>query len=121
MPTTADEALARIRWLAGLSALEGGTCLCLCLEDSGIEYLDIHNIELEQDKDGALIRLDARLPEGAAGMSGAFDLRRKLKGMSFEQARLKILEWVRLGVVTPEEGSEMLDSITHTFESGHEL
>ncbi len=39
----------------------GGFCLVLCLIDSGIEYLPC-DIKLEVDQDGAVARVDAKLP-----------------------------------------------------------
>lgn len=48
-------------------------------------------------------------------------LENKLRGLSREQARKLVLEWVAKGIITPDEAHEILDRIDGVFESGHNL
>jgi hypothetical protein len=55
---TIDEAIKKLEFLKSRSRFGGDTVVVFCGVGSGIEYLPINAITLEQDNDGAICRID---------------------------------------------------------------
>jgi hypothetical protein len=52
---TINEAIKRLTALRNLSSLGGDTVLTVCLEDdSGYEYMEVSDLTIDSDPDGAL-------------------------------------------------------------------
>lgn len=62
MAITIKEAIEKLQQIAAESKWGDATCLAFCALKSGIEYVDVEDIKIEQDADGCIARVDAYLP-----------------------------------------------------------
>ena len=54
---TIDQAITKLQQFKEESTLKGDTVLHICLLNSGIEYLIVKDLKLEQDDDGAVVKV----------------------------------------------------------------